>query len=541
MAAPILRLSTSAVVVQVAVGANAAPQTIYAANIGDGAIAPSVSIAPGSPWVTAVVQGAGPCTAFANPGSCLPIQFTFSTASLARGSYTATVIISDPNAVDAPQTVTVTAIVGGGNPLVVDRYLAPGQVWDDTVASGFCSFNPCSMPSLSATTADGGQWLSIATYSEGTIGGRVWAVSIHLAPATDMPTGTYTGTVVYTDSSSPPIPVTMRLTTQPIAVPSKTQINLRLAQGGPAMTTPFLPPITLSNAGLGTLTVQDVTAQGVAVSAHNVNGTAVVTVDPGSLSPGVYDDGVVIIQCNAANCPVQVPVSLQVIPRGPPVAFYGGVADNAIFAPGNGVSPGDIAVVVGEQLSLNTPISASAYPLPTNLGGATVLVNDVEAPLFYTSFGQIAFQVPSSTVPGTAVVQVIRDGQAGNKVSATVVPSAPQIVVVTDSAYNLRNSTHPTRPGETLILWCIGLGPTNPVVPDGVAAPADPLALTTVTPQVYGFSNSPITVSFSGLAPGEVALYQVIFTVPANATPGMGYVTLAVPGRVSESVAIAVQ
>jgi uncharacterized protein (TIGR03437 family) len=234
-------------------------------------------------------------------------------------------------------------------------------------------------------------------------------------------------------------------------------------------------------------------------------------------------------------------VTLQVIPPGAPVLAYRGVADNATFAPNQGIAPGDIAVLTGEQLSLSAAVSASTLPLPTKLGGATVLVNDVAAPLFYTSFGQTAFQMPSSITTGTAVVEVIRDGQAGNKVSATIVPVAPQIVAVTNATYDIRNATHPTTPGEALILWCIGLGTTNPVVPDGTPAPANPFALTTLTPQVYGFSNSPIAVSFSGLAPGEVGLYQVIFTVPQNAPKGIGYVTLALPGRVSESVGVAVQ
>ncbi|HKE26524.1 MAG TPA: hypothetical protein VKB88_29420 [Bryobacteraceae bacterium] len=542
-AAPVLRLSTSALVVEVAEGANPAPQTVYALNIGDGTLAPSVSIGSGAPWLTGatVEGGAVPCTMF-TASSCFPIQFTFNTANLARGAYSLTVTISDPNATDAPQTVTVTVQVGGPPPYFVDRYMAPGQIADYPLASGGCfSSNPCPMTGLSATTSDGGQWLSISTYMMGTLGGRYWTESVHLAPAAGMANGTYTGAVAFTGTSNAPLPVTMRLTTLPIAVPSTTQISLRLAQGGPAMTAPFLPPITITNSGMGTLSVEDVTAQGLAVSAQKVNGAAVVTVDPGSLAPGFYTDGSVIIRCNAANCPIQVPVSLQVIPPVAPVLAYRGVADNATFAPNQGIAPGDIAVVTGEQLSLTAPVLASTLPLPTTLGGATVLVNDVAAPLFYTSFGQIAFQMPSSITTGTAVVQVIRDGQAGNKVSATIVPVAPQIVAVTNATYDIRDATHPTKPGEALILWSIGLGTTNPVVPDGTPAPASPFALTTLKPQVYGFSNSPITVSFSGLAPGEVGLYQVIFTVPQNAPPGIGYVTLALPGRLSESVGVAVQ
>jgi hypothetical protein len=54
-------------------------------------------------------------------------------------------------------------------------------------------------------------------------------------------------------------------------------------------------------------------------------------------------------------------------------------------------------------LTLSASVATVQFPLPTNLGGATVLVNDVQVPLYYTSFGQIAFQMPYSTVTGTAL------------------------------------------------------------------------------------------------------------------------------------------
>jgi len=82
--------------------------------------------------------------------------------------------------------------------------------------------------------------------------------------------------------------------------------------------------------------------------------------------------------------------------------------DNATFKPDDAVSAGDVVIVKGEQLSLSDPSVAETAPLPTRLptqlGGATVLVNGSAAPLFYSSFGQIAFQVPGGTAPGTALV-----------------------------------------------------------------------------------------------------------------------------------------
>jgi len=103
--------------------------------------------------------------------------------------------------------------------------------------------------------------------------------------------------------------------------------------------------------------------------------------------------------------------------------------DNATFVLGAAVAPGDVCIVKGDQLSLGDPASAAGFPLPTSLGGATVLVNYVLAPLYYTSFGQIAFQMPYTTTTGTALVQVVRDGQAGNAATVNVNAAAAQILV----------------------------------------------------------------------------------------------------------------
>ena len=59
------------------------------------------------------------------------------------------------------------------------------------------------------------------------------------------------------------------------------------------------------------LQVQGVAATGEGVSAYQYGALAIVTVGPGSRGPGIYRDGAVTIQCNGANCPVQVPVSLR--------------------------------------------------------------------------------------------------------------------------------------------------------------------------------------------------------------------------------------
>ena len=79
-------------------------------------------------------------------------------------------------------------------------------------------------------------------------------------------------------------------------------------------------------------------------------------------------------------------------------------------------------------------------------------------------------------------------------------------------------TTVAAKPGDVLILWATGLGPTNPPVPAGIQAPGDQLHSTgpvevtigSVQAQVYG----------SALSPGFAGLYQVAIQVPGNLADG---------------------
>jgi uncharacterized protein (TIGR03437 family) len=533
-AAPKLELLTTVVSVAAPVGGAAPSETDVAINAGDGTLSLVLSVSPGSQWLSVSVGSPYVCS---YSSECHLILFGFTPSTLAAGNYTARVTVSDPNAVDSPQVVIVTLQVNG--PPAIDRYMAPGTTFEGAYlhVGATCTGTVCPVV---ATTADGGGWLLVSVYSAGSFG---YYESISLAPPASMAPGTYTGSVTIADSPGQVVPVTMRLTTLPIAVPSTNQISLQLAQNGPATTYPFLPYISLTNSGMGTLEVTGVSGSGTGVSAYNYNALAIVTVDPGSLAPGTYTDGMVTIQCNGANCPVQIPVTLEVDPQGPPIVTYQRVQDNATFATTG--SPGDVMVVKGTQLSFEAPQTASGTPLPTTLGGASVLVNGVATPLFYSSFGQIAFQARADTYLGTALVQAVRDGQFGNTVSVNMAQYAPGIVVVTDASYNVVDATHPVKAGSTLVFWALGLGPTNPVVADGTASPSSPPALVTAQVAVqFGleFFYNTATPSFVGLSPGSVGLYQVIATLPASTPAGTVSASLQLPGgQLSNTVTIAVQ
>jgi uncharacterized protein (TIGR03437 family) len=99
-------------------------------------------------------------------------------------------------------------------------------------------------------------------------------------------------------------------------------------------------------------------------------------------------------------------------------------------------------------------------------------------------------------------------------------------------------SAQPVPRGGFITIYCTGLGDVNNHPANGVASAGE---TTKVTPTVtIGGASAPVT--FSGLAPGFVALYQVNAQVPANAPTGSAIqLVLAVGTASSNTVTIAVQ
>jgi uncharacterized protein (TIGR03437 family) len=91
---------------------------------------------------------------------------------------------------------------------------------------------------------------------------------------------------------------------------------------------------------------------------------------------------------------------------------------------------------------------------------------------------------------------------------------------------------------DTLVIYCAGLGVTDPLVADGAASPAsatkDPVTVT------IGGQNAP--VSYAGLTPGSVGLYQVNAVVPSGLPASDSVpVILTVASQISPAVNLAVR
>lgn len=539
MAAPQLQLSTGAVgIINIAGGANGPNQTVSVTNIGDGSL--SLSVSSTASWlVPTLTNGA--------------IQIALNTSSLAAGTYTEFVNVNSPGAIDAPQTISVTVQVGG-LPAALQLYAPP----NGGIATA--QFNALSQLKTPASTASGGNWLAVSLNGQGSFN----FFYPYLVTVTSQPgqaEGTYNGTIATSGGTNAAdnrtIGVTFNVTSQPIAQFAASPLLIYGVASGAKVTV----PVAVTNAGQGTLSISGATATtstgGGWLSAAATNNALTVTADPSGLQTGTYR-GTLTLTGNAANAAANtLPVEFIVSASSGPVINFGGVLDNTTYKPL--LAPGDIAALFGSQLAGAAPTSASSLPLSNNLAGVQVSINNLPAPVYYAANGQIDFIVPSAVQPGPATVSVTYNGQTGNTVSTTIAARAPRILKLNTANYGIivngdgsfpmpatpGLNAHPARVGDVLVIYAIGLGATNPAVPDGAASPASPLAATDLPTVTFGggFASTPVQaqVLFSGLSPGYVGLYQINVIVPQGTPIGSNIgLIFQIDGYTSNNVNIAI-
>ncbi len=196
-----------------------------------------------------------------------------------------------------------------------------------------------------------------------------------------------------------------------------------------------------------------------------------------------------------------------------------------------GFAPGSIASIFSlfkGQFGTVTA-SASGSPLPTQLANVQVLLNNVAVPLYYVGPDQINFVLPNN-VPtnGSGDLLVARSdtGQVlGNFpiplnvaspaifVLNSTVPGAGQVAAINQDG-TVNGKDHPAINGSIVAFFGTGEGMVPGAPPDGVAATG---AVSTATkPQVIigtGLVDD-ANITYSGLAPGLVGVWQVNVKIP---------------------------
>ncbi|MDQ6676094.1 MAG: SBBP repeat-containing protein [Acidobacteriota bacterium] len=224
---------------------------------------------------------------------------------------------------------------------------------------------------------------------------------------------------------------------------------------------------------------------------------------------------------------------------GPPTISSGGVVNGASFGSGP-VAPGSVISIFGTNF-IASAVGAPSVPLPTNLGGVSVLVNGVPVPLFYVGPTQINAQVPSGTVPGSATLQVNAPNGTTSQVTFPVGLTAPYLVaaggraVITDAAGGLITPSNPAKVGSIVVAYFTGIGPVNAPVTDGAGSPA----ATSTLPNFATIGGVSAPVAYLGLSPQGVGLGQANLRVPSLAT-GDYPVVLNIGNVASNSALVAV-
>ena len=217
----------------------------------------------------------------------------------------------------------------------------------------------------------------------------------------------------------------------------------------------------------------------------------------------------------------------------------------------SGMVPGSFATIEGANLSPVVDTWANSIvngKLPTTLDGVTVNVGTQPAYLYYVSPAQINLIVPD-VGPGSIQITVTTSGGSSAPFGATAVTYSPAFftwpdnqAVATRSDFTFAArpgtlngmATVPAKPGDTIILWGTGFGPTTPTAPAGVQIPAGQTYSTATRPLV-SVNGVAATVLGAALAPGLAGLYQVAIQVPGGLADGDWSVLAAIGGVSSPS------
>ena len=212
------------------------------------------------------------------------------------------------------------------------------------------------------------------------------------------------------------------------------------------------------------------------------------------------------------------------------------------------VSPGALASIYGSGFGTDTFLADDGFKWPTTAKGINVKVDGVAAPIYFTSPGQINFQVPwGASTTGTVTVSVLVNGASSNVVNVPVATASPGLfelgdnrAAVLNTDYTVNSPSNPAPAGSAILAYLTGSGPVSPAVKDGVPA-SDTVLSNVVANKSATIGGQPATVIFAGLAPGFVGLVQMNIAVPAGLAPGVYPLAITIDGQAANTATIAVK
>jgi uncharacterized protein (TIGR03437 family) len=349
---------------------------------------------------------------------------------------------------------------------------------------------------------------------------------------------------------------------------SATSVNFTLATAGSTATT---QTFTLTNTGQGTLNwaaAATTTSGGAWLSVSPASGsilagqpgtTVTVTAKPAGLAAGDYYGQIQITSPSATSHfqTITVRLTVQTAGEAPPQVSAGGVLNAASYALQTPVAPGTLVSIFGSNFTDSTSVLvATSFPWPTQLGGASVTIGGEPVPLYVVTAGQINAMLPFDLPVNTSLPLVVT---RGNAVSApepvSLISSQPGVftqsangqgigVVViahADGSWVEVGNGNSAKAGDTLVIYCTGLGDVSPRVIAGLPVPPSPLSQT-IDPVTLTIGGKNVPIFFAGPTPGFTGLYQVNATVPGGIAPSpQAPLVLSQGGRPSGTITVPVQ
>ncbi|MGC4055291.1 MAG: SBBP repeat-containing protein [Paludibaculum sp.] len=281
-------------------------------------------------------------------------------------------------------------------------------------------------------------------------------------------------------------------------------------------------------------------------------GELLVQVDATGLPAGEYKATIQVSSPLAGVAAMPVAVTLRLKNSTPPVLTT--VLHQAERTT-QAISPGLPILMQGEGFLFTagklTP-DPSAEVLPTTLGGVSVTINGIPAPLESVDSTTIAAITPFGLTGDRASIVVTRGGLAGAPMEVALTPTAPGLYTADGSGHGqalaenedgaTNTADNPAVHGRPVILHAAGAGILTPAATDGqLITDADHHPEATVEVLIGGL---PCDVYYSGAAPGRFTGYLYLnLKVPDEVTPGPAVpVVLRIGGKEStQTVTIAVR
>jgi uncharacterized protein (TIGR03437 family) len=347
--------------------------------------------------------------------------------------------------------------------------------------------------------------------------------------------------------------------------------------GGPALSAEFNRPYGVAIDSSGDLYIADCDnsrIRQVSAASGTINTIA------GRGGSGYYGDGgpatsadlnfPTAVAVNSANGNVYIADHtnnvIRLLTPVPPAINSGGVDSAYAFGGFSAVAPGSWMEIYGTNLSVAqqtwTLADFSGVNAPTLLAGTAVTIGGQPAFVDYVSGGQVNAQVPSNV--GTGQQGIVVKTAAGTSASYNITVNATEPGLLAPPSFKVGGTqyvvaqfagtttyvgppgaipgltTQRANPGDTIVLYGVGFGPTPPVTAGQIAPASENTRLTASVGVSFG--SAPATVSFAGLSPGTVGLYQFNVVVPnvtgSDAIP-LTFTLAGTPG--TQTLYIAVQ